>query len=118
MTDYIDAGLFFIMIAMGGVFTWLGFKRVEGDKLFQLLAFMLFTILALVLVSGFQVQITETIVKQGQLPWDDTVVIIGNHGEWIGWIFFILALTNVVMFILFWRKDKEQERKEREMDFF
>ncbi len=105
---------------------FLGYKRIQGDKLFQLMGFFSFIILTLFLVSEYQVTYTETMstsvinATNGKTVTTSTdtktgCIVCGNT-SWLGWIFFILAMVNVAMFIMYYKQDKEYERRIREMD--
>jgi hypothetical protein len=117
MTNFIDAGLFLLMLGMAFLFMFLGYKRIQGDKLFQLIAFLLFIICALILVSEYQVAWTETITDPDGKTWTDYKPLIATNGSWIGWIFVILALANIILFIVWHKQDKDEKRRMQEEQF-
>jgi len=122
----IETGLFVTMVLIGMSFMFFTLIKKLGTLsfLFRVFSFVLFLGLALFLTIGYDVATTTTTTTEA-LNSSDSIVsldqttteifIADTEGSVLGWIFFGLAMFNVVLFFRnMFGGDSEQEDRNRE----
>ena len=122
----IETGLFVTMVIIGMSFMFFTLVKKLGtiSFLFRVFSFVLFLGLALFLTIGYDVATTTTTTTEA-LNSNDSIVsldqttteifIADTEGSVLGWIFFGLAMFNVVLFFRnMFGGDSEQEDGNRE----
>ena len=122
----IETGLFVTMVLIGMSFMFFTLIKKLGTLsfLFRVFSFVLFLGLALFLTIGYDVATTTTTTTEA-LNSNDSIVsldqttteifIADTEGSVLGWIFFGLAMFNVVLFFRnMFGGDSEQEDRNRE----
>lgn len=92
------------MSILAFVFMGLGFRpEGTGAGLFKLLASIIFVALSLVLFADFDISFTEQITFGGDNGTSTKHFISNSNtgGDWLGWLYFILAIVNTGIFMLF-----------------
>ena len=122
----IETGLFVTMVIIGMSFMFFTLVKKLGTMafLFRVFAFVLFMGLALFLTIGYDVASTTTTTIEALnssdviVSLDQTTIeifIADTEGSVLGWIFFGLAMFNVVLFFRnMFGGDTEQEDRNRE----
>tara|TARA_Y100001949_G_C15977870_1_gene327012 strand:- start:891 stop:1247 length:357 start_codon:yes stop_codon:yes gene_type:complete len=106
----IETGVFIISVIMALGFMFYSFgKNLILAPIFKIFSIVIFFVLAVLVGSGLEVSSTTTETYQAIDPSDgsietltstttDILIDENNHGLWIGWIFFALAILNFVLY--------------------
>lgn len=115
----LDAAMFYTMLAMA--FGFMFVRPANRNKVygFRLLSAILFFFLGLILNSQVQIVYEEDIVNPSNQTYHDTTYVMHNNTHLLGLIFLLIALTNVIMFVLAIadKGTKEAEGKNANIDF-
>jgi len=96
-----DTGLFILMNLLGFGFMFISFKSFG---VLYMISFLVFMAMALVVFSGYDIASIET-STDGITTFTNVKYLIGNGNgdslgtQWLGYIYFILALSNVGLFL-------------------
>jgi hypothetical protein len=96
-----ESGLFLIMLIMGFIFMFVGFKK--GDNIaafFRIIAVAMFALIAVVIGTGEGVSQTIT-STDGYNTWTETNVLVpeGEGGYYLSYVFTGLSIFNLIAFV-------------------
>ena len=97
-----ELGLFLMLIIMGFIFMFVGFKK--GDNIaafFRIIAVAMFALIAVVMGSGEGVVSTTTHISDSGEQWttSDTFVTEGEDGYYLSYVFTGLSIFNLIAFV-------------------